>query len=281
MVFFFTFGITALIAIGIFSVSWAILASLFFLPIIILVFGGGLALWGTYYVSRIGYNNHVKPLLIQHVPMYRNYAAKKEYKRMKKEKPDGTSVRFALATAGSNIVDEPAASSGKTNGSSPFSKRAFLKSMGPGRIVSATSDSKNTKKGWWRFVNNVDATVYLTKEEKEEIAERMKEIRRMREKKLRTTSGDDTLSDIENDIADIDASGALTSTPASIRPLSKDVASIIPNAKQASDDEDGDEGWGDGVPPYGYDESGKPIASQTEPEPEGESASSESMKSYD
>lgn len=286
MVFFFTFGITALIAIGIFSISWAVLASLFFLPLIVLVFGGGLTLWGTYYVSKIGYNKHVRPLLIQHVPMYRKYAAKKDYERMQKDKADGNSVKFALAIPGSTPANESitfASSTAKTNGSAPFSKRALLKSMARGRIVSAGSDKKSTKKGWWRFVNNVDATVYLTKEEKEELAERMKEIRLMRRKKARATSGDDTLSDIENDLEE---SGAPTSTPVSFRPLSQDVASIIPNTK-ASEDEEGDEGWGDGVPPYGYDESGKPVTTQAQDqtrkqtEIESESASSESIKSYD
>lgn len=67
-----------------------------------------------------------------------------------------------------------------------------------GHIVGAKSDKNTTKKNWWKFVNSVDATVYLSETEAKQFESRVEEVREARRRE-RKAAQNDSMSDIEEE----------------------------------------------------------------------------------
>lgn len=70
-----------------------------------------------------------------------------------------------------------------------------------GRIVRAEKDSKSNKKNWWHLVNSIDANVYLSEEELQELEQRIKEIRQAR-RYGKQMLGFDTVSEKKDHVLD-------------------------------------------------------------------------------
>lgn len=142
-------------------------------PLILLGFMGAASV-GVVALSVFLFRKQLKPVLQNRVSSFISRHIRRRPSPQKGSQPIGSSTQTSLTAS-------------------------ILNRFKPGgRILKAGNDRETNKKNWWRFVNSIDATVYLSDQERQKFEERVKAIRdaRRRERKL---SQVDTMSDVDED----------------------------------------------------------------------------------
>lgn len=304
---FVTFALFSLFSVAVLGVFWTSVAVMFLAPVLIGVSVFTVGSYFTYYAARRVYSKYNRPLILNRFrrggskdPAATSKSGTSSDPYVASSAASLSTARSAAATAAltaaqnmpNGAAPAVAAKAATPNGrlASRFAKyRAsdLVNKIAPGRIVHATSDKGTNKKNWWKFVNKMDATVYMSEGERDELYRRINEVREKRqyERKKAEDSFSDVKDDEDNAAVDIGgataditsfddsamAGGAAGSTtaeadtsagvvdPSSITIFTPElVGSATSNygdhatasAAAEDDEEDGDEGYGEGVPPY-------------------------------
>lgn len=235
-----TFILFSLFSIAILGVFWTSMAVILLAPVLVGVTVFSISFYATYYVSRRVYNKYGKSAVNKKLTLL----------GIRKSKPPASS-----ASETTSVKSLP-------NGTNTTWSRAsqLVNKIAPGRIVQGDKDKATNKKNWWKFVNKMDATVYMSEGERDEFYRRVNEVRERRQNARKVA--EDSFSDIKDESSRIveDAEDKPAETPVA-NILTPEVVGSAPSnydeeqtqEEEEEEDGEGDEGYGEGVPPYQED----------------------------
>lgn len=170
----------------------------FISPLLIMVATGIVGFFGATFLSIFFFRGQLRPFWKNScLPFIRSFL--RHQKAPGNLTEDEKRIVSAASATLPELTSDPQVFNAQ-NGSFSFSSNSVTNRLKPsGQIVKAEKDARSNKKNWWRFVNSIDATVYLTDEERRGFDERIRSIRetRRREKKLTKI---DPMSDIEEQV---------------------------------------------------------------------------------